>query len=99
MPFDVIDPGYPCLHTGSFSDGSAINDKFVVVSCGNLHPRLRRWHAKKHILSEISYRSNLGRLDPLGITEIQLILVLLRTEVGLLYIITKHESASQHQAP
>src|SRR5215471_18848737 len=91
MPFDIIDPGYPCLHTGSFSDGPAINDKFVVVSCCNLQPRLRRCHPKKHLLSEISYRSNLGRFDPLGITEVQLILALLRAKVRLLYIITAHD--------
>src|SRR5437667_1928333 len=97
--FDVIDTGYSRLHTGSFSDGAAVNDNFVVVSSCNLQPSLRRWHAKKHLLSEITYRNNLRRFDPLGIAEIQLILALLRAEVGLLYIVTQHAPAGQDHGP
>ena len=97
--FDVIDSGYPGLQTGSFSDRPVVNDNFVVVSCCNFQPRLSGWHAKKYFLSEISYRRNNRRFDPLGIAEIELILALLWTEVGLLYIITEHKPARQHQAP
>ena len=98
-PFDVIDPSYPCLHIGCFSDGVTVNEKSVVISCCNLQPGLLRWHAKKYLLSEISGRSNLRRFDPLGIAEIQLILALLRAEVGLLYVVAEHEPASQDQGP
>ena len=93
MPFDVIDPGYPCLQTRTVSDGAVVNDNIVFVSCCNLQPGLRRWHAKKNLLSEISNWSHLRRFDPLGIAEIQLILALLWAEVGLLYIVTEHEPA------
>src|SRR5260370_18965008 len=97
--FDVIDPGYSCLQSRFCSDRSAINDNVVVVSCRNLQPGLYRWHAKKHFLSEISYRSNFRRFDPLGVAEIQLILALLGAEVGLLHIVTEQEPAGQNQCP
>ena len=94
MPFDVIDPSYPCLHIGCFSDEVTVNEESVVISCCNLQPRLLRWHAKKYLLSEISRRSNLGGFDPLGIAEVQLILALFWAEVGLLYVVPEHEPAS-----
>ena len=64
-----------------------------------LQPRLLGWHGKKYLLSEISYRSNFCRFDPLGITEVQLVLALLRAEVRLLYVVPEHEAAGQHQGP
>src|SRR5207247_11024099 len=97
--FDVIDSSYPCLHSGFFSDGAAVNDKFVVISCCNFHPGLRRWHAEKHLLSEISQRRNLRRFDPLGIAEIQLILPLTRAEVALPYIVAEHDPTDQDHGP